>query len=138
MPVQGSTLEIYIVEGDEAVRAGFTRVLRSAGLEPHAIDSLTELLQTEFKSARACIVLDMGLIDCPQREAEVRQLASARKVPVVAVSAVDNVRVRDAARRLGAHFFLRKPVDDQALIDALNWVTQSHACASRGPGLGAV
>lgn len=133
MPTQASTLDIYIVDDDEAVRGGFARLLRSAGLEAHGIDSLAALLQTEFKSVGACIVLDMGLIDSPHREADVRLFAHARRIPIVAVSAVDNARVRDAARRLGAQFFLRKPVDDQALIDALNWVTKSHVCAARGP-----
>jgi FixJ family two-component response regulator len=133
MPTQASTLDIYIVDDDEAVRGGFARLLRSAGLEVHGIDSLAALLQTEFKSVGACIVLDMGLIDSPHREADVRLFAHARRIPIVAVSAADNARVRDAARRLGAQFLLRKPVDDQALIDALNWVTKSHVCAARGP-----
>lgn len=136
MPVQGSTLDIYIVDDDEAVRGGFSRLLRSAGLVPHGLDSLAELLRTDPGPVRSCIVLDMACVDSPQREAEVRQFAAVRKVPVVAVSAVDNVRVRDAARRLGAQFFLRKPVDDQALIDALNWVTQGHACAVRSSEAG--
>jgi len=29
------------------------------------------------------------------------------------------------ARELGARLFLRKPVDDQALLDAIQWVTTS-------------
>ncbi len=137
MSVEGATLDIYIVEDDEAVRAGFSRLIRSAGLAPHGIDTLANLLRTDFGSTRACIVLDMACVDSSLREAELRQFAAARKVPLVAVSAIDNVRVRDAARRIGAQFFLRKPVDDQALIDALNWVTQGHACAARcsEPGL---
>ena len=136
MPVQAFTLAVFIVEADEAVRAGFSRLIRSAGLEPHGIESLAELLHTELGLARACIVLDMACVDTLQREADLRRFAAERKVPVVAVSAVDDARVRDAARRLGAHFFLRKPVDDQALIDALNWVTQSHASAARSSETG--
>jgi FixJ family two-component response regulator len=46
-------------------------------------------------------------------------------VPVIAMSASDDDAVREAARKLGARFFLRKPVDDQALLDAISWVTES-------------
>ena len=31
------------------------------------------------------------------------------------------------ARDLGVRFFLRKPVDDQALLDAISWVVQEDA-----------
>jgi hypothetical protein len=27
---------------------------------------------------------------------------------------------------LGVRYFMRKPVDDQALIDAINWVVKEH------------
>lgn len=131
MSPQASELAIYVLEDDAAVRAGLVRLIRAAGLEPHAFASLQELLHAEFGAGKSCIVLDMEFVGSPQRQTDFRQFATARKVPVVAVSAVDNASVRDAARQLGAQFFLRKPVDDQALIDALNWVTQSHACVAR-------
>jgi hypothetical protein len=36
-----------------------------------------------------------------------------------------------AARRLGAHYFFRKPVDAQALIDAIQWVLDPEVqCAA--------
>ena len=35
--------------------------------------------------------------------------------------------VAQLARDLGVRFFLRKPVDDQALLDAIMWVTQEDA-----------
>jgi FixJ family two-component response regulator len=38
------------------------------------------------------------------------------------VSAHDDAETRAYARFLGAKMFLRKPVDDQALLDAINWV----------------
>ncbi len=44
------------------------------------------------------------------------------KLPIIAVSANDDADTSSQARRLGARFFLRKPVDDQALLDAIHWV----------------
>jgi FixJ family two-component response regulator len=46
-------------------------------------------------------------------------------LPVIAVSARDDEETRRIARAQGAQFFLRKPVDDQALLDAIAWVSAS-------------
>jgi DNA-binding response OmpR family regulator len=47
------------------------------------------------------------------------------QLPVIAVSARDDEEARRAARDLGAQFFFRKPVDGQALLDAIHWATRS-------------
>ena len=46
-------------------------------------------------------------------------------MPVIAVSARDDDDIRQAAKDMGVRFFLRKPVDDQALIDAITWVANA-------------
>ena len=43
---------------------------------------------------------------------------------------VDDDATRALARDLGARLFLSKPVDDQALLDAIDWVTD--AASSHG------
>jgi FixJ family two-component response regulator len=46
-------------------------------------------------------------------------------LPVIAISARDDADTRRMALDLGARFFFRKPVDDQALIDTIQWVLTS-------------
>ena len=50
-------------------------------------------------------------------------------VPVIMVSARDDYDIRRRTHSLGARMFLRKPVDDQALLDAINWVTRINYTA---------
>ena len=45
---------------------------------------------------------------------------------VIAVSARDDEETRASARTLGTRFFLRKPVDDRALPDAIARVIGAH------------
>ena len=40
---------------------------------------------------------------------------------MIAISAQDDEETREYARDLGAVSFFRKPVDDQALLDAIFW-----------------
>jgi CheY-like chemotaxis protein len=50
-------------------------------------------------------------------------------LPVIAVSARDDEDTRHLARELGVRFFLRKPVDDQALLDAISWVVGADSAS---------
>ena len=53
-------------------------------------------------------------------------------LPVIAISARDDADTSMLARQLGAQFFFRKPVDDQALIDAIHWVMDSNRSGRHG------
>ena len=47
-------------------------------------------------------------------------------MPLVAVSVRDDEPVRRKARSLGAKLFLPKPVEGQALVDAIKWATSAR------------
>ncbi|MRR36353.1 response regulator [bacterium] len=46
---------------------------------------------------------------------------SGIKTPLIIISASDDWQTRERARELGAVAFFRKPVDDQALLNAIAW-----------------
>ena len=52
-----------------------------------------------------------------QRELVARKIG----IPVIVVTAYDDAPTRQLSRELGAVAFFRKPVDDQALLDAIPW-----------------
>ena len=58
-------------------------------------------------------------------------------LPVIAISASDDAETIKLARELGSRFFLRKPVDDQALIDAIHWILEGDRTARTKPGTAA-
>ena len=114
---------VYIVDDDEAVRCGFARLIRSAGLDPRPYAS-AELFLSEVREApRACILLDITMPRLTGPQVQQRLEANGIRLPVITVSAKDDLETRNRARDFGARLFLRKPVDDQALLDAISWVT---------------
>jgi FixJ family two-component response regulator len=48
-------------------------------------------------------------------------IAADLQIPIITISASDEGAVREEARKVGAVSFFRKPVDDQALLDAIWW-----------------
>ncbi len=122
MVARMSALVVYIVDDDDAVRDGLARLLRSAGLDPRPFATAAGFLAEVSNAERGCVLLDitMPLMSGPQ----VQACLNDRKIalPVITVSARDDAPTRAWTRDLGARMFLRKPVDDQALLDAINWV----------------
>jgi FixJ family two-component response regulator len=47
------------------------------------------------------------------------------RIPVIFVTAYDTDENRAEARRVGAAAFFHKPIDGQALLDAVTWAAES-------------
>ncbi len=118
------TTVVYVVDDDAGVRCGFSRVLRSAGLEARCFESSEAFLSQVANATHACILLDITMPDMSGPEVQAQLNLRGITLPMLAVSARDDPATRTRAHDLGARMFLRKPVDDQALLDAIHWVTQ--------------
>lgn len=124
---------VYIVDDEESVRKGFALLLRSAGMRYKAFSSAQQFLAEVDPDQTGCVVLDITMPRMTGLELQ-RELTKRNvKLPVIAISAQDDAETSQQARRLGAQFFFRKPVDDQALIDAIHWVGGSHEPSSSSP-----
>ena len=126
-----AALTIHVVDDDDDVRSAFNRLLRSAGLDVRAYESAQNFLDEVDSSVPGCILLDVTMpgITGPEVLAQLRDRNNS--LPVIVVSARDNEATHSLVRALGAKMFLRKPVDDQALLDAIRWITQQRGSSSR-------
>lgn len=120
-----TAIRVYIVDDDESVRTALTRLMRSAGFESLAYESPERFLAEVRDQAHACILMDMTMPRVNGMELIARLKEKGIAMPVIAVSARDDDDIRQAAKDMGVRFFLRKPVDDQALIDAITWVANA-------------
>ncbi|HQZ30228.1 MAG TPA: response regulator [Arenimonas sp.] len=116
-------LVVYIVDDDDAVRNGFARLIRSAGLDARPFGSAHEFLAGVRDQPLACILLDISLPQLTGLQIQEELNQRGIQLPVITISAREDDETRLWARDLGAKLFLRKPVDDQALLDAISWVT---------------
>jgi len=118
---------IYIVDDDESVRTNLARLMRSAGFSARTFASAEEFLASTLSIEPGCLLLDVTLpgLSGLQLQAELNNRRT--HLPVIAVSARDDSKTSAMARQLGARCFFRKPVDDQALIDAIQWATPQEA-----------
>ena len=124
MPHRAATLHVSIVDDDDSVRKGLSRLMRSAGIESQAYESPERFLDEVHNEDHGCILMDITMPRMNGLELSARLKEKGITLPVIAISARDDDDTRQLARSLGVRLFLRKPVDDQALLDAISWVVQ--------------
>ena len=113
---------VYVVDDDESVRKALMRLLRSANLHGEAFASAEEFLSHPKQDQYACILIDLRMPGLTGYDLQHKLVSQGIEIPVIVISASDDPKSRQNAKELGAVGFFRKPVDDQALLDAIWWV----------------
>lgn len=117
---------VYIVDDDDLVRKGLARLMRAGGLVPKVYESPELFLEEVGTESPACILLDITMPKMNGLQVQAALKTRGNKMPVIAVSARDDDETRRRARELDARCFFRKPVDAQALLDAIAWIVESQ------------
>jgi FixJ family two-component response regulator len=112
---------VYIVEDEQTVRRALERLLTSADLSVCAFECVEAFMAADLETRAACVLADIDLggtttLDLPRRLKQ-----AGKPLPVIFVTAWDSPEVRERVRLAGGAGYFRKPVDDQALIDAIQW-----------------
>ena len=119
---------IYLVDDDASVRKALTMLFMSADMEVKAFEAAEDLLKCQLREQNTCLISDIKLKGLSGIELQ-RQLAKRSiKIPVIFLTAFDSNEIRQQAKQAGAAGFFRKPVDDQALLDTIQWSLSS--CSS--------
>ena len=123
---QTQTNMIFVVDDDQSMQRAFLLLLQSAGFDAKAFSSAEEFLTYSVISDADCIILDLRMPRMNGFEVMEKLISMGIHVPIICVTAFDDAKSREQARELGAAAYFTKPVDDQALIDAINWAIKSE------------
>ena len=112
---------IFVIDDDASVRTALARLIASAGHEAETFASAEEFLASNRPSYSDCLVVDIHLGGMSGLELQ-RELVQADSLaPIIFITAFDSAEVRREAKRAGADAYFRKPFDDQALLDAIDF-----------------
>ena len=117
---------VAIVDDDEAVRDGLALLLRTVGLQTHCYPDASTFLADADNDALDCALVDIRMPGMSGLDL-LDQMRELRDLPVIVMTGHGSV---DACRRAfkgGALDFLRKPVDDDELIDVVQQAIRKHA-----------
>jgi two-component system, LuxR family, response regulator FixJ len=117
---------IFIIDDDHSMQRAFLLLLQAAGFDARAFSSAQEFLNYSPVSDDDCIILDLRMPVMNGFDLMKKLISKGIRTPVICVTAFDDAKSREQARELRAAAYFTKPVDDQALIDAINWAIQSE------------
>jgi len=113
--------EIYIVDDDDSVRRAMKRLIRSAGMDVRTFASAQEFLAFKDMGPNGCMILDITLQGMSGLELYGELRAKGFALPAIFITGFDTPETRDQAKKAGAAGYFRKPIDDQALLDSIQW-----------------
>jgi FixJ family two-component response regulator len=121
--VPNTTRLVSIVDDDHSVRRALRRLIRFAGFTTETFPSAEEFLSSASLVQTACLVLDIHLNGGMGGFELQAQLAADRVlIPIIFITAHDDVPTRERAENSGAAAYLCKPFNDDLLLDAIRGV----------------
>jgi FixJ family two-component response regulator len=110
---------VFVVDDDESVRASLELLIESSGYDVVTFGSAEDFLDSGFRESPCCLVLDICLPGMSGFKLQEHLGKSQTRIPVIFITAHDRYRMEDEAMRLGAIAYLRKPFDEECLLEAI-------------------
>ena len=111
---------ICIVDDDPSVRRALGRLARSAGLSAQTFASAGEFIDSDARSACDCLILDVRMPGMDGLELQAQLAKTDASLPIIFISGHEDPDAAAQALEAGAIEFFDKPVDDEALLDAIH------------------
>ena len=111
---------IAVIDDDASIRRALQRLLQSAGFTAETFATAREFLNADYWAQTACLVLDIHLPGMSGFELQEYLAVSGVPIPIVFITAHDDVSTREQVHRAGAVGCLRKPFDQGTLIEAIS------------------
>ncbi len=113
-------ITIFIVDDDRSVRRALKRLVKIAGFSAKTFASAREFWDSGRFRSRGVLVLDVRMPGMSGLELQKQLIDSDSDMPIIFITAHEDIQARTKALEAGAVAFLQKPFEDQILIDAIN------------------
>jgi two-component system, LuxR family, response regulator FixJ len=125
---------VFVVDDDESVRASLKLLIESSGYHVVTFKTAEDFLASSFGESPCCLILDIHLPGMSGFNLQEHLVESQSRIPVIFITGHDSYRMEDEAMRLGAIAYLRKPFDEQCLLDAIQLACGKGVCIQGGRG----
>ena len=118
---------VSIIDDDELVRDAVQVLVRSLGYSATAFASAEDYLQSDNARTSSCLITDIQMPGMSGAELQDYLIADGNPTPIIFMTAFFDERVRTRVLKAGGHGYLKKPLDENALVQCLEKALKSAA-----------
>ncbi len=122
---------VFVVDDDESVRASLKLLIESVGYDVVTFRSAEDFLEYSSAEKSCCLILDIRLPGMSGFKLQEHLLKLQVQIPLIFITGHDRERMEDEAMRLGAIAYLRKPFDEQTLLEAIRCACEKEKISRR-------
>jgi FixJ family two-component response regulator len=123
---------VFVVDDDISVRESLELLIGSVGWRPILFESAQAFLTAVPAAGPSCLVLDVNMPDLNGLDLQGMITTSGNRTPIIFVSGFGDVPMTVKALKGGALDFLTKPIDAEALLEAIKAALAQSAALIRG------
>jgi FixJ family two-component response regulator len=110
---------VFVVDDDVSVRESLEPLIRSEGWQTEVFASARQFLARSRPDAPSCLVLDVTLPDLNGLELQKLIGVAQLDMPIIFITGHGDIPMSVRAMKAGALEFLTKPLDTEALLNAI-------------------
>src|SRR5690348_10924248 len=110
---------VAIVDDEEQIRKALKRLMRSANLEAESFESGPAFLDSLASRRPDCLILDLHMPGMTGLHVLQKLRQTGVQLPTIVITAYDEPETRNDCLAAGAAAYLRKPLEDTLLLDAV-------------------
>jgi two-component system, LuxR family, response regulator FixJ len=133
--MKGKDPPIFVVDDDRSVRTALSRLLKACGFEVKTFGSAEAFLDSGPVRHAGVLILDVRMTGMSGLELQRRLNEMGSDMPVIFITAHDDIQARTKAMEAGAVAFLQKPFEEERLLDAIQRVFERRPGGAAGLGL---
>ena len=122
---------VAIVDDEEGIRKALSRLLRASGLDAESYANGQEFLDAAADHRPDCVVLDLHMPGMSGLQVLRKLKAAGQRLSIVVITAHDEPETRERCIDAGACAYLRKPLEDRLLLNAISAAMRSHTAATK-------
>jgi FixJ family two-component response regulator len=120
---------VAIVDDEEGIRKALSRLLRASGLDAESYANGQEFLDAAAEHRPDCVVLDLHMPGMSGLQVLCKLKAAGQRLSIVVITAHDEPETRERCIDAGACAYLRKPLEDRLLLNAISAAMRSQTAA---------
>ena len=124
-----NTPVISIIDDDELVRDAVQSLVRSLGYLARSFASARDYLTSDSVWASSCLITDVQMPGMSGAQLQEQLIADYNPTPIIFMTAYFDEKVRTRLLKAGGYGYLKKPLDEKALVQCIEKALKSAAQA---------